>query len=105
MNIRPYLQFYKSIFLYVAAFSFVGVVAFGVFYGFIFFLTFGLVFGFFAFHIFYKEQWFTYQNLGITKLKIFITSLLLNLIIGVPIFLFLFILISFIIGDFSLTPI
>ena len=103
MNIRPYLQFYKSIFLYILAFSIVGVISFGIFYGFIFFLTFGLGFGFVAFQTFYKEQWFTYENLGITKWKLLKTSLLLNLTVGLPIFLFLFILISVIIGDFSIT--
>ena len=103
MFLRPYVQFYKSIFPFVLAFSIVGVFAFGIFYGFLFFLTFGLLFGFFAFQNFYKEQWYTYQNLGITKWDLCIKSFILNLILGFPIFAFLFILISFIIGDFSLT--
>ncbi len=103
MNLRPYTQFYTSIFPFVAAFALVGIIAFGVAYGFLFFLTIGLGFGFIGFNTFYKEQWYTYQNLGITKWKLFKTSFIYNLIIGLPVFLILFLLISFILGDFSLT--
>jgi hypothetical protein len=103
MNIKPYTQFYKSIFPFVAGFSFVGVIAFGVFWGFLFFVSIALGFGFIGFNTFYKNQWYAYQNLGITKWMLFKASFVLNGILGLPIFIFLFILISFIIGDFSLT--
>ena len=62
MNIRPHIQFYKSIFPFIAAFALIGVMVFGILYGFIFFLTIGLGFGFLGFNTFNKEQWFAYQN-------------------------------------------
>jgi hypothetical protein len=103
MNIRPYTQFYKSIFPFVAGFAFVGVMVFGVFWGFFFFVTIALGFGFVGFNTFKKNEWYTYQNLGITKWMLFKGSFFMNLVLGLPVFIFLFLLISFIIGDFSLT--
>ncbi|MFT7072695.1 hypothetical protein [Patiriisocius sp. Uisw_017] len=103
MNIRPHIQFYKEIFPFVAAFGSVGTIAFGILYGFVFFLTFGLGFGFFAFNTFKKAQWYAYQNLGITRWQLLKSSFLMNVLLGLPVYIFLFILISFILGDFSLT--
>ncbi|MGJ8666329.1 MAG: hypothetical protein ACSHW7_08190 [Patiriisocius sp.] len=100
---RPYWQFYKDIFLFVAGFSFVGVIAFGVFWGFFFFISLGLLFGFYAFQFFKKNEFYSYNNLGITKWKLYRASFAINLLIGLPVFSLLFILISLIIGDFSLT--
>lgn len=104
MNIRPYWQFYKDIFLFIVVFSLLGVIAFGLFLGFFFFMSIGLLFGFFAFHYFKKNEFYSYYNLGITKKKLYGAAFILNLIVGLPLFTSGFILISCILGDFSLTP-
>jgi hypothetical protein len=101
MNRRPYLQFYKAILQYVAAFTLISAGFLGIVWGFVFFNSLALAFGFFGFNSFYKEQRYTYQNLGITKWQLLRSSFVINLIISIPIILF--ILISMIIGDFSLT--
>ncbi|EDM44660.1 hypothetical protein SCB49_13850 [unidentified eubacterium SCB49] len=103
MNTRPHIQFYTSIFPFVAAFGILGVLIFGVLYGFILFTSLALLFGFVAFNTFYKEQWFSYQNLGITKWQLFKSSFLINTLLALPVFIGLYLLISIIIGDFSLT--
>jgi len=103
MNIRPRIQFYKTIFPFILAFAFLGIIGFGIFYGFIFFVTFGLCFGFLGFQSIYKSQWYTYQNLGLTKWDLFKSAFLINLILGLPLFIILYLLTSFIFGDFSLT--
>jgi hypothetical protein len=101
MNSRPYLQFYKAILPFVAAFALISAAFLGIVWGVVFFNTLALAFGFFGFHSFYKEQWYTYQNLGLTKWQLLRSSFVINLIISIPVTLF--ILISIIIGDFSLT--
>lgn len=102
MNFRPFLQFYKTLFPFIAVFALVGIIAFGIMHGFLFFITLALVFAFFGFTTFYKEQWYTYQNLGMSKWHLFKVSFLINVLIGLPFFSLLFILISIIIGDFSI---
>ncbi|GEQ85930.1 hypothetical protein ULMS_14380 [Patiriisocius marinistellae] len=100
---RPYWQFYKDIFLFIVGFSLLGVIAFGVFWGFFFFISFGLIFGFYAFHYFKENELYSYYNLGIKKRELYRAAFFINLLIGLPAFSILFILISIILGDFSLT--
>lgn len=102
MNFRPQLQFYKSIFPFVVTASFVGVIAFGVFYGFLFFLSFGFGFGLLGFQQFKKKEWYTYFNLGITKWQLIKSSFVIHLVIGIPFFTGLYLIISFLLGDFSI---
>lgn len=86
MNFRPYWQFYKAIFPFVLGTGLLAVGIFGVYWGYALFCTLGLFFGFIGFKNFRKDEYYTYYNLGITKFKLLKTSFIINLLVGVPIF-------------------
>lgn len=87
MNLRPYWQFYKTIFPFIVTVGLVSVGVFGVYWGYFLFCTLGVVMGFIGFNNFKKNEYYTYYNLGITKRKLFKTSFIINLLVGLPIFL------------------
>ncbi|WP_432410385.1 hypothetical protein [Rasiella sp. SM2506] len=87
MNYRPYWQFYKAIFPFVVATGLLTVWVFGVYWGYFLFCTLGIVAGFFGFKTFRKDEYYSYYNLGITKYKLLLSSIIINLLVGLPIFL------------------
>jgi len=103
MHIRAYWQFYKSIFPFIAIFSILGVIYVGIAWGFVLFATLGLFFGFLGFLFFYNDQYYFYYNLGLTKKRLILGSIVINILVGVPIFSILLIFISFIFGDIQIT--
>ncbi len=103
MSYRALLQFYKSLFPFIAAFSILGVAFLGIMWGFVFFATLGLVFGFFGFRYFYGNQFYFYYNLGLTHWNLFASSFIINLFVGIPIFGVLLLFITFIFGNFQIT--
>lgn len=103
MNIRARWQFYKSIFPFVISFAMVAVIAVGVVWGFLLFCTLGLLFGFVGFSNFRKNEYYFYYNLGLTRWKLFKSSFVINLVIGLPIFAALLIFFTFVFGRLTLT--
>jgi len=89
MQLRAYWQFYKDIFPFIAAFALLGVAIWGVAIAFVLFLSVGFLVGFIGFNSFKKEQYYFYYNLGITRWKLFKVCFLINIIIGIPIFIIL----------------
>lgn len=75
----------------------------GLIWGFIFFATISLLFGFIGFQVFYKDQYYFYFNLGISKWKLLMTSFIINLFVGIPAFSILIILIFFMFGNIQIT--
>jgi len=103
MNIRPYWQYYKDIFPFIAGFGMICCIATSVLWGFGLFCTLGVLFGFFGFQVFKNDQYYFYYNLGITKWKLLKVSFIINLLVGVPIFSFLLISFYFFFGSFTIT--
>src|SRR5690554_435722 len=103
MHIRAYWQFYKSIFPFIAIFSILGVIFIGLAWGFVLFATIGLFFGFLGFRFFYNDQYYFYYNLGLSKNRLFLSSFVINILVGVPTFSILMIFINFIFGDIQIT--
>jgi hypothetical protein len=87
MNYRPYWLFYKTIFPFVAATGLISLGVFGVYWGYFLFCTLGVFVGFIGFKSFRKDEYYSYYNLGITRTKLFQTSFIINLLVGLPIFL------------------
>ena len=54
--------------------------------------TFGMGFGFLGYYYFYKNELYLYYNLGLTKLKLGIMTLVINAIIALPLFILLILL-------------
>ncbi|AFL82477.1 hypothetical protein Aeqsu_3039 [Aequorivita sublithincola DSM 14238] len=103
MLYRAYWQFYKTIFPFIAAFSIMSLLYLGLLWAFVLFATAGLSIGFLGFQTFYYNQFYFYFNLGITKWKLFKVSFIINLLVGIPIFLVLLIIIRFLFGNIQIT--
>ena len=103
MPIRAYIQFYKNIIPFVLAFTLLSKILFGSFPAIIIFLTLGIGIGFLAFSLIKKKEFYFYYNLGITKWNLFKSVFLINLIVGTPLLIVLFLTISYIFGDFRIT--
>jgi hypothetical protein len=102
MNLRAHWQFYKSIFPFIAAFALVGIIALGALWGFVVFCSLGLWFGFFGFSNFRKDDYYFYHNLGLTRWHLIKSSFIINLIVGLPVFILLVILFLFLFGRFTI---
>jgi len=102
MPIRAYIQFYKSVILYILIFTFICMLLFGIAAAFLIFITLGIFIGFFVFELLNKEEYYFYYNLGITKWKLFKVVFLINLIIGTPIVLVLLFITFYFIGNTSI---
>ena len=102
MNLRAHWQFYKTLSPFIAAFGLVSVVALGVLWGFAIFCTLGLWFGFVGFANFRKDEYYFYHNLGLTKWQLIKSSFVINLLVGLPIFILLTIFFLFIFGGFTI---
>ncbi len=100
---RAYLQFYKMIFPFVAAFSIICIAFFGLFLSFLLFAIVGPAIGMLSFKIFYKDQFYFYYNLGITLSKLMGVSFLINLFLGIPIYSIIILILSFFLGSFTIT--
>tara|TARA_R110002072_G_scaffold16233_1_gene63722 strand:+ start:22423 stop:22734 length:312 start_codon:yes stop_codon:yes gene_type:complete len=103
MNLRPYWQFYRSIFPFIAAFGFVVLVLFGVLWGYLLFCTLAFGMGLLGFQYFKKNEYYSYYNLGITKWQLAKSAFIINLLVGLPIFLVCLPLFLFIFGSTSIT--
>ncbi|PVW13061.1 hypothetical protein [Marixanthomonas spongiae] len=103
MNLRPYWQYYKDLFPFIAGFAIVGSFATNLFWGFVIFCTMALFFGFLGFHVFKKKEYYFYYNLGLTKWKLFMASFVLNLLVGVPLYTILLTFFYFFFGGFTST--
>jgi hypothetical protein len=102
MNYRPYWQFYKAIFPFVVATGLIAVGILGMYWGYFLFCTLGVAVGFVGFKHFRKEEYYTYFNLGVTKGTLLKTSLIINLLVGLPIFLVFLALFLLIFGKTSI---
>lgn len=103
MHIRAHWQFYKTIFPFIAAFSLVCISFGGLFWAFLLFATLGPIIGLLGFRAFYRDQFYFYYNLGITKIRLTLVSILINLVLGIPIFGILILTLSFFLGSFATT--
>ncbi len=103
MNTRAYIQFYKDIFPFVFIFTLLSKILFGSIPAIILFTTLAIAFGFLAFSLLRKKEFYFYYNLGITKWKLLKSVFFINLIIGTPLLILLFLIISYIFGDFRIT--
>lgn len=101
MRIRAYWQFYKALFPFIAGFGLVSLGMFGPIWGYILFSTLGYGFGWLGFIIFRKEEFQFYLNLGLTKLRLFFICWLLNILLGLPIFLIISTFYKLFFGQFS----
>lgn len=100
---RAYWHFYKSIFPFIAAFSFVCIAFGGLLWAQILFASLGPFIGMIGFKIVYKEQFYFYYNLGITRLKLLGISFLINLLLGIPVFGVLLLIMKIFIGNLTIT--
>lgn len=100
---RAYWQFYKSIFPFIAAFSLVCITFGGLLWALLLFASIGPFIGMLGFRIIYKEQFYFYYNLGITRLKLMGVSFLINLLLAIPIFGVLILIVKFFIGNLTIT--
>ena len=100
---RAYWQFYKTIFPFIATFSLVCIAFGGLLWALILFASIGPVIGMVGFGIFYKEQYYFYYNLGITRSTLTGISYLINLLLGFPIFGVLILIVKFFIGNPTIT--
>ncbi|MEM7186214.1 MAG: hypothetical protein AAF466_06105 [Bacteroidota bacterium] len=89
MNLRAYWQFYRSLLPFCVSFGVVAMIAVGLLWGFVFFSSVGWLVGLLGFATFRKDEYYFYYNLGITKQRLAGVSFLINLAIGVPLFLIL----------------
>ncbi|MAZ72462.1 MAG: hypothetical protein CMC70_04880 [Flavobacteriaceae bacterium] len=103
MILRPHWQFYKAIFPFVIATGLLSAAIFGVYWGYILYSTLGVILGFIGFHTFRKDEFYSYYNLGFTKRNLFKTSFIINLLVGLPVFLLFLALFLIIFGKTSLT--
>ena len=102
MLIRAYWNFYKELLTFIAAFAVLSILLFGMLWGYLLFITVGLAIGFLGFEVFYKEQYYFYFNLGLTRKKLLIVSFCVNAILGLPILGLLSLLIQLLFGTTSL---
>lgn len=100
---RAYWQFYKSIFPFIVAFSILSMLYVGLLWGFVVFVTIGLLFGFIGFRTFYNDQFYFYFNLGLTKWKLFKVAFVINILVGIPVFLVLIIFLILLFGKLQVT--
>lgn len=103
MLFRAYIQFYKDIIPYVLTFTILSKFLFGNLSAIIIFLTLGIAIGFLAFNLLKKKEFYFYYNLGITKWKLLKSVFLINLVVGTPLLILLFLILTFIFGDFRVT--
>jgi len=102
MHIRAIWQFYKDTLLFNLVFSILCKVFFGFLIASIIFLSLGFAVGFLAFNIIKKEEFYFYFNLGLTKWRLFKIAFILNFIFGLPVLLFIFLIITLLFGNLKL---
>lgn len=100
---RAYWHFYKSIFPFIVAFAILSMLYVGLLWGFVLFATVGLLVGFFGFRTFYNDQFYFYFNLGLTKWQLYRASFVINLFVGIPLFIIMILIVSFFLGGFTIT--
>ena len=103
MNLRVYWQFYKALFPFIGGFGFLALTFFGALWGYLLFCTVGLLCGSIGFQSFRKNEYYTYYNLGYTKARLFKGAFVINLMVGLPIFLIFLSLFLIIFGHTSIT--
>jgi len=103
MNLRPYWQFYKDCFLFIAGFAIVAGLFLGALWSFVLFITLGPLVGYVGFKAVNSQQFYFYYNVGITKRKLIKFAFLINLMLGVPVYLVLHGIIFILFGDLTIT--
>lgn len=86
MPFSPFVQFYKDCFLYIFLSGIVFMAVFDPYWGFLLFCFLGPGIGVMCFHIFKKNKWYTYYNLGIKKQMLLGSTYLINLFVSIPVF-------------------
>ena len=84
MNYRAYWQFYKSCFPFIVTAALVCAV-FGIIPAIVVLFTIANGIGFLAFSLLKPQEFYFYYNLGISKVQLFISCCLLNLVVAIPI--------------------
>ena len=102
MNLRPYWQFYKSIFPFAIVFGILILATMGALWGYLLFGLLGVPIGMIGFQSFRNNEYYFYQNLGLTKLRLAKVSFFINLIVGLPIFVLALLLFLLFFGQTSI---
>jgi len=87
---RAFLKFYFDSTLYNIAFSVLCFLIVSPLAGIVSLPTFGLAIGLFCYKQFHGHQYYFYYNLGITKRRLIIKSLIINTIIVLPVLLIMY---------------
>lgn len=103
MNLRPYWQFYKECFLFIAGFAIVAGLFLGVLWSFILFVLVGPLVGYAGFTAVNSEQFYFYYNLGITKKRLLKILFIINLFFGIPVYAVLLLIIFLLFGNLTIT--
>lgn len=74
----------------------------GVLWGYLLFGILGVPIGMIGFQSFRKNEYYFYQNLGLTKFQLAKFSFLINLIVGLPIFVLALLLFLILFGQTSI---
>ena len=83
MNFRALFKYTLDTNVFNIAFSLLSALFLGVFWAIIVFATFGNVLGYIGFRTFKNNEYYTYYNLGFSKLKLLTGTFIINIFIGV----------------------
>lgn len=84
MTLRPFWQFYKDCFPFIIGFSIISFFLFGGITALVVLLTISHGIGFLAFYILKRQEFYFYYNLGLSKLSLFISLCIYNLVLAIP---------------------
>jgi hypothetical protein len=83
MNFRALFKYTLDTNVFNIVISVLSALFLGVFWAIIVFATFGNVFGYIGFRTFKNNEYYAYYNLGFSKLKLLMSTFIVNLFIGV----------------------
>ncbi len=98
---RAYWQFYKTIVPFISVFAIICSLFGGLLWASLLFLIIGPFIGMLGFNVFYKNQFYFYFNLGITKTSLLKTSFIINFLIGIPVLGLLFLIFNLFLGIYT----
>lgn len=84
MNIRAHWQFYKDCFPFIYSFALVCLAFVDALTGLFILFTIANGIGFLAFSSLKSQEFYFYYNLGISKLKLLLSLVIINAIVGLP---------------------
>ena len=102
MNARPYWQFYKALFPFTISFGLLVLLTFGMLWGSLLFIVLGVPIGFLGFQSFRSNEYYFYQNLGLTKWRLAKGAFIINLLVGLPVFTVALLLLFLLFGQTSI---